>query len=168
MRDAPGNRQSGEQIHISHAALCEVTLRSYRFVATRCWFGGGHDAGGTARARGFPASGRCGWSGRGPAFTRPHLRLSHRHHLRLQPRVFGLHGIEPPLQQTCLMACVPEFGLQRLDSTAMVRLPPVGPLGRLIKFFLQLRGSTPLAIDLQQRALFRRTQAFFGALRALP
>ena len=79
--------------------------------------------------------------------------------LLLQRRVRRLHRIEPPLQHTGLMTGIPELRLQRLDRAALVRVSPVGALRRLIEFLLQLRGRAPLAVDLEQRALFRRAQA---------
>jgi len=65
------------------------------------------------------------------------------------------------------MACVTELRLQRLDRAAVIGLTPVGPLRSLVDFLLQLRGGAPLAIDLQQRALFRRTQALVRLRRRL-
>jgi len=77
----------------------------------------------------------------------------------LQRDVRGLHGIEPPLQHACLVAGVTELRLQRLDRAALLGFAPVGPLRGLVDFPLQLRDGATLAIDLEQRALFRRTPA---------
>ena len=87
------------------------------------------------------------------------VRLTQGRELLLQCHVCGLHRIEPPLQHTRLMARVAELRLQRLDRTAVIGVASVGPLRGFVAFLLQLRGRAPLAVDLEQRALFRRAQA---------
>jgi hypothetical protein len=87
--------------------------------------------------------------------------------LCLQRCVHDLHGIEPSLQHARLMARVTELRLQRLDRTTMVRLALVRLLRGLVNLLLQLHDDAALAVNLEQRALFRRTQALLRALRRL-
>lgn len=96
------------------------------------------------------------------------LCFPQRHHLRLQPPILRLNGIQPPLQHARLMTRVTQLRLQGFRGAALVGILPLRPACGLVELLLQLRGGTSLPVDFQQRRLLGRTQSLLRALSRFP
>ncbi|GJH35978.1 hypothetical protein CBA19CS91_24495 [Paraburkholderia hospita] len=77
------------------------------------------------------------------------IGLTDRRQLVLRPRARPLRGIEAPLQQARLVACITQLRLERGDGAMMVRLAPIRQLRGFVDFLLQLRDGASLAIGLE-------------------
>ena len=66
------------------------------------------------------------------------------------------------------MTCIAQLHLQGFQSTAVVGVLPVRATCGLVELLLQLRCGTALAVDLEQRALFRSAEPILRALSSFP